>query len=70
MTDQDATTTTERLTSRDWGMAAVSLLLTPLVSIVLAIYNFAKSRRSRGLLFLGVFVAQVVFLATMYTLSP
>lgn len=64
MTEQaietDTTTISTELTGGDWVMAVVSFFLTPLVSILLSIYNFARGRRNQGLLYLGVLGVQIV----------
>jgi hypothetical protein len=54
------TTTTTELTGGDWVMAVVSFFLTPIISILLSIYNFARGRRSQGLLYLGVLGVQIL----------
>jgi hypothetical protein len=38
----------------DWVFAALSLCLTPIVPLTLAIYNFVRGRKKLGLLYLGV----------------
>jgi len=48
------------LSTGDWVMAVVSFFLTPIVSIILAIYNFARSRKPQGVLYLCVLAIQVV----------
>ena len=65
MNEQRATTTTEGLTGGDWVMAVVSFFLTPLIPFLLLIYNFARSRRSQGLLYLGVLTVQLVLIVIL-----
>lgn len=65
MNEQVATTPTGKLTGGDWGMAVISFFLTPLVPLLLSIYNFARSCRSQGLLYLGVIGVQVALTAIM-----
>ncbi len=48
------------LSAGDWVMAVISFFLTPIVSIILAIYNFARSRKPQGVLYLCVLAIQVV----------
>lgn len=48
------------LSTGDWVMAVISFFLTPIVSIILAIYNFARSRKPQGILYLCVLAIQVV----------
>ena len=48
------------LTGGDWLMAVISFFLTPIASIALMIYNFARSRRPQGFLYLGVLGVQIV----------
>lgn len=48
------------LSAGDWAMAVISFFLTPIVTIGLAIYNFTRSRKSQGALYIGVFAAQTV----------
>lgn len=49
-----------KLTGGDWVMAIISFFLTPLIPIILAIYNFARGRRAQGMLYLGVIAVQFV----------
>jgi hypothetical protein len=65
MTEQAAKATTGELTGGDWVMAVISFFLTPLIPLLLSIYNFAKSRRSQGLLYLGVIGVQIALIAIM-----
>jgi hypothetical protein len=51
------------LTGGDWVMAILSFFLTPLIPIILAVYNFLRGRRSQGLLYLSVLGVQVVLIA-------
>lgn len=62
MNEQKITTNTDELTGGDWTMAIISFLLTSLIPFLLSIYNFAKSRRSQGFLYLGVIGVQVLLL--------
>lgn len=55
----------DRLTGGDWVMAVVAFFLTPLVALILSIYNFAKSRRSQGFLYLGVIGVQVALIVIL-----
>lgn len=48
------------LSTGDWAMAVISFFLTPIVPIILAIYNFARSRKPQGILYLCVLAIQVV----------
>ncbi len=48
------------LTTGDWIMAGLCFVLPLLLPIVLAIYNFAKRRKSRGVLYIGTFALQIV----------
>ena len=48
------------LSAGDWVMAVISFFLTPIVTIGLAIYNFARSRKPQGALYLGVLAVQIV----------
>ena len=64
MTEQAETTiTTNGLTGGDWVMAVISFFLTPLAPLLLSIYNFARERRSQGLLYLGVIGLQIALIA-------
>lgn len=66
MTEETGTTTTtNRLTGSDWAMAVVAFFLTPLVALLLSIYNFAKSRRSQGFLYLGVIGVQIALIVIL-----
>lgn len=42
------------LSGGDWLVAVLSFFLTPLVPLLLAIYNFIRGRKKRGLLYLSV----------------
>jgi len=42
------------LSGGDWLVAVLSFFLTPLVPLLLAIYNFIRGRKRRGLLYLSV----------------
>lgn len=57
------------LTGGDWAMAIISFFLTPLITIILAIYNFARGRRTHGQLYLGVLGVQIVFIAIRVAMS-
>ena len=48
------------LSTSDWVMAVISFFLTPIVTIALSIYNFSRSRKPQGKLYLGVLGAQIV----------
>lgn len=65
MNEQVTTTNTGGLTGGDWVMAIISFFLTPLIPLLLSIYNFAKSRRSQGLLYLGVIAIQILLFVVM-----
>lgn len=66
MTEPAVLTTANDLKGGDWVMAVVSFFLTPLVPLMLSIYNFARSRRSQGWLYLGVVGVKVAFSAIMF----
>lgn len=65
MNEQVTTTTAGGLTGGDWVMAVISFFLPPLIPLLLSIYNFAKSRRSQGLLYLGVIGVQILLFLVM-----
>ena len=65
MNEQVTTTTAGGLTGGDWVMAVISFFLTPLIPLLLSIYSFAKSRRSQGLLYLGVIGVQILLFLVM-----
>ena len=65
MNEQVTTTTAGGLTGGDWVMAIISFFLTPLIPLLLSIYNFAKSRRSQALLYLGVIGMQILLFLVM-----
>lgn len=46
-------------------MTAISFLLTPLIPLLLAIYNFARPHRTQGLLYLGVIGVHILLIALM-----
>ena len=52
-----------QLSGGDWAMGVVSFFLTPIVPLILSIYNFAKARRPQALLYLGVIGVQVALVA-------
>ena len=65
MNEQVTTTTAGGLTGGDWVMAVISFFLTPLIPLLLSIYNFAKSRRSQGLLYLWLVISSGCFMASL-----
>ena len=65
MNEHVPTTNTGGLTGGDWAMAIISFFLTPLIPLLLSIYNFAKSRRSQGFLYLGVIGIQILLFVVM-----
>lgn len=56
------------LSAVDWLVAVLSVLLTPLVPLLLALYNFLRGRRKRGVLYLSVCVVAVAIVG-MLTLA-
>lgn len=70
MTEHPLTTTTGTgLSGGDWVMAVISFFLTPLIPILLAIYNFARSRQPQGRLYLGVLGLQVAVIVLLLALG-
>lgn len=65
MNEQLTTPTIGKLTGGDWAMAIISFFLTPLIPLLLSIYNFIKSRRSQGFLYLGVIGVQIFLFLVM-----
>ena len=60
MTLENANNKNETLSTGDWIMGVVAFFLTPIVSIILAIYNFSRSRKKQGKLYLGVLGIQLL----------
>lgn len=50
----------EALSTSDWIMGIIAFFLTPIVSIILTIYNFSRSRKKQGKLYLSVLGIQVL----------
>lgn len=51
----------ETLSTGDWIMGVVAFFLTPIVSTILATYNFSRSRKKKqGKLYLGVLGIQLL----------
>lgn len=50
------------LSTGDWVMAAISFFLTPLVPLILAIYNLSKGQKSKVNLYFAVIGLQLAFI--------
>ena len=53
------------VTFGDWAVAVLSLLLSPLVPLLLSIYNFTRGRRKLGALYLSVCVFGILVVAVL-----
>ena len=60
MTPENTNNNDETLSTGDWIMGVVAFFLTPIVSIILAIYNFSRSRKKQGKLYLSVLGIQLL----------
>lgn len=53
------------LSAGDWVFAVLSLLLTPLIPLLLGIYNLIRGRRRRAVLYFSVFGVGALGLAAV-----
>ncbi|WP_041390410.1 hypothetical protein [Polaromonas sp. JS666] len=60
MTTIEITEKKDALSAGDWVMAALCFVLPIVLPILLAIYNFARSQKQRGILYLGTIGVQIV----------
>ena len=60
MTQENTNNKDETLSTGDWIMGVVAFFLTPIASIILAIYNFSRSHKKQGKLYLGVLGIQLL----------